>query len=350
MTQPLPPYSESQGPHRLLVVRLGALGDIVRTLPAVRLLRRTWPAAQIAWAVEEGGFPLVAHHPDVDRAVLLPRRSLSGGRGAGRWSAALAFLRELRSERPELALDFQGSLKSGLVSWLSGARVRAGFRRELVRERSHLFTNVRVPLDPPRVHRVERAAALARGVGAADRPLEIDLGLRGEELEEGRRRARELAAERRPVLVAPFSSRRQAWKRFPAERWCRVLEGLCSDGLRPVIVHGPGEEQDEARRMAGQCGGVPCGPTSVRELAALIASGRLMISGDTGPMHLAWASGVPVVAIYGPTDPVLNAPFGEGHAVLAPDRPTPRGAAEPYPGITAERVLETARSLLPAAH
>jgi ADP-heptose:LPS heptosyltransferase len=348
MTQPPYPFPSDRTPATALVVRLGALGDIVRTLPAVRLLRRSWPGTRICWAVEEGGLPLLEDHPDVDRTILLPRRALAGraGDSGGRLRHLGRFLRSLRRERPELSLDFQGSLKSGLVSRLSGAPVRVGFAPGLVRERSHLFSNVHVPLDPPRVHRVERAAALARACGATDGELEIDLGLREAELEAGRARARELVGEDPPVLVAPFSSSRQSWKRFPADRWCRIVQGLQDDGWRTVIVHGPGREEADAWELADRCGGVPCGPASIRQLAALIAAGRLMVAGDTGPMHMAWAVGLPVVAIYGPTDPVLNAPFGTRHAIVAPPSPAARDADDRYPGIGPEQVLDAARSLL----
>jgi ADP-heptose:LPS heptosyltransferase len=91
---------------------------------------------------------------------------------------------------------------------------------------------------------------------------------------------------------------------------------------------------------------VACGPASIRQLAALIAAGRLMVAGDTGPMHMAWAAGLPVVAIYGPTDPVLNAPFGTGHAIVAPPSPAARNADDRYPGIGPGQVLDAARSLL----
>jgi lipopolysaccharide heptosyltransferase I len=348
MTQPPRPFPADRPPGKVLVVRLGALGDIVRTLPAVRLARSSWPEARIVWVVEEGGLPLLQGHPDVDGTILLPRRTLTGKStdSEGRWTHLRRFLESLRRERPEVSLDFQGSLKSGLVAWLSGAPLRVGFAPELVRERSHLFSNVHVPLDSPRIHRVERAAALVRACGVAGGRLEVELGLREHELAEGRARARELVGDASPVLVAPFSSRRQSWKRFPSDRWCRIVEGLRADGWPIVIVHGPDQEEEEARRLGDRCGGAPCGPASIRELASLIAAGRLMVAGDTGPMHLAWAAGLPVVAIYGPTDPVLNAPFGTGHAIVAPPRPTARDAEDRYPGVDPERVLDAARGLL----
>ncbi|RMG42436.1 MAG: lipopolysaccharide heptosyltransferase family protein [Acidobacteria bacterium] len=335
---------------KILVSRLGALGDVVRTLPAVRLLRRTWPSARIGWVVEPPAAPLVAGHPDVDETIVFPRAEIAAAARRGPVAFCRAVRRvvsELRGFRPDLALDFQSSVKSGLCCLLSGAPSRVGFGRGADREASRLFATLRVPLEQPRINRVYRAVALARAAGALGGPLEIDLGLTEEELAEGRRRLDRLANGRRAVLIAPFSSRRQAWKRYPLRRWCEIARGLRDSGATPVVVAGPGEE-DEARSLVARAGpgvALPLG-LPLRALAALIAAGDLMIAGDTGPMHLAWAAGVPVIALFGPTDPVLNAPLGEGHVVLAPERPTERDAVDRFPSIDANRVLEHARRVL----
>lgn len=346
------PFSPAHAPRRVLVVRLGAIGDVIRTLPAVRLVRRTWPGAEISWAVEEGAAPLLEGHPDLDRIVLLRRRSIEGGLARlspAAWAALRSFLADLRAQRPDLSLDFQGSLKSGLVARLSGAPVRVGFVRSLVRERSHLFANVRVDLPEPRIPRWERAATLARAAGAADGPLEIDLGLSEAERAGARDLASRLAGSHAPIFVAPFSSRRQAWKRYPMVHWRRIVEGIASPETPVVVVHGPGDEEREARDLVQEIDqAVPCGPLSIRALAALISTGRLMIAGDTGPMHMAWAVGVPVVALYGPTDPVLNAPLGDGHALVAPPRQASRTAEDRFEGVEPAVVLERARGLLQA--
>jgi heptosyltransferase-1 len=118
---------------------------------------------------------------------------------------------------------------------------------------------------------------------------------------------------------------------------------LAEAGGAVLILAGPGEEP-AARQLAASAGvGVAavCAPP-LRVLAAVIAACELFVGGDTGPMHLAWAVGAPVVAIYGPTDPALNAPFGEGHCVLAPQRPTRRDDPDPFPGITPQLILNHA--------
>ncbi|MCU0223202.1 MAG: glycosyltransferase family 9 protein [Acidobacteria bacterium] len=352
MTPPSP-FGADIAPDRLLVVRLGAVGDVVRTLPAVRLLRRSWPAARIAWAVEPGAAPLVTGHPDVDEVHVLERRALEGAA----WRRPLAaagtlrrFAGTLARFAPALALDFQSSFKSGLVARASRAPVRFGFDTPQDREGSHRFATHRVLLPEPRVSRVLRAAALARAAGAADGPLVADLALSPEDREAARAERARIAAGARLVAIAPFSSLRQAWKRYPAERWTAIASGLAGRGFAVAVVAGPGE-QEAARALGEAAGGrvVPTAPLPLKPLAALLGGAELVISGDTGPMHLAWAAGAPVVAIYGPTDPVLNAPWGDGHGILAPPRPTDRRDADKFPGLGPDLVLEHALARLAAA-
>ncbi len=348
----VPPFRSDSPPARLLAVRLGAVGDVVRTLPAVRLLRRTWGAARIAWVIEPGAAPLVAGHPDVDEVIVLERRALER-RAWLHPGAALGTLRRFRgalsSFSPALSLDFQSSLKSGLVARLSGAAVRVGFDAPQDREGSHHFANHRVLLPEPRISRVLRAAALARAAGAENGPLIADLALSADDHRAaGQERAR-LAGAARLVAIVPFSSRRQAWKRYPAERWAAIARGLARRGFVVAIVGGPAELDDaNALAAAAGAGVTPAAPLPLKPLAALLGQADLVIAGDTGPMHLAWAAGATVVALYGPTDPVLNAPWGDDHIILAPDRPSSRDDADKFPGIGPDLVLEHALACLAA--
>ncbi|MDH3285835.1 MAG: glycosyltransferase family 9 protein, partial [Acidobacteriota bacterium] len=245
------------------------------------------------------------------------------------------------------SVDFQGSFKSGVVARLSGAARRVGFDRPHCREWSHVFANVRICLKEDRIHRVERAARLACAAGAADGPLEASLALSAAERSAGRGLVERLVARRPSVSLAPFSSPRQSWKRYPLECWAEVARGLAEGGAGVVVLGGPGEEEAsrEVCQRAG-AGAAPSGPIGLRELASLIAATDLFVGGDTGPMHIAWSCGVPVIAVYGPTDPVINAPFGPGHVILAPEAPTGRHDADPFPGISPDSILSTARRRL----
>jgi len=258
-----------------------------------------------------------------------------------------AFARKLRTFAPDLAIDFQGCFKSGVASALSRAEVRASFEGPFVRERSHLFANYCVPLCSSKPHRVLRAITLAPSVGSIAGEPPADLGLTPEELQHGRAALTRVTNSQDVVALAPFSSSRQAWKRYPFDRWVEIARGLGADGHSVLVVAGPGE-QDEARELCRQAGPhvAALDDVPLRDLAAILSSCRLLIGGDTGPMHMAWGVGTPVVALYGPTEPVLNAPYGAGHVSLAPPKRTGRNDVDKFPGITAQRVLDNALALL----
>ena len=337
-------------PGRVLVVRLGAVGDVVRTLPAVRLVKNTWPGVTVGWAVEELSAPLLEGHPDIDRILLLPRRALArAAKGASPAALRLAggFRREVKGFGADLTLDFQSSFKSGLVAWLSRAPRRFGFDKPFDREHSHLFANRRVRPRSLRQHRVQRAVDLALAAGAHHGPLIADLALTSGELDEGRSRFAALSPRPTTVTLAPFSSRRQSWKRYPLEAWAETIRRLADEGIGTLVLGGPGE-REEAEALGRAAPGATTLSTDLplRRLSSLIAAAPALIGGDTGPMHLAWAVGCRVVAIYGPTDPVLNAPFGEGHRVLAPSEPSRRDDSDRFPGVTPARIVQETREIL----
>jgi heptosyltransferase-1 len=204
----------------------------------------------------------------------------------------------MRAFGPELALDFQGSLKSGLASWLSGARVRMSFERRHVREWSHLFATHRVSLDAADRHRVRRALALARAAGAGEGEPVVDLAL----TEEERARARERASRWRGsgaslVALAPFTSRLQAWKRYPLERWSEIARALATRGMTVIVIAGPGEEREGHALAAASGPGVSvCEGLGLRDLTTLLGAARSSSAVTRGPMHMAWAVGTRVVA------------------------------------------------------
>ena len=328
---------------RVLIIRLGAVGDVVRTLPALRMLRASFPGARLSWIVEDLAHALLEGHPDLDEVIRLPRRDL---RDAARrpWRLprlAAALARDLRGRRFDAVLDFQGSLKSALVARLSGAPRRIGFGFGHGREMSFLLLTERLSPRRRRLNRVERNLLLAEAVGAAAEVVTLVLPEAPGEGERAQAILRDLRPDGAPiVLLSPGASRRQAYKKWPAERYGRLAALLRSDpGAAPLVAWGPGEE-DLARRVAQASGGAAAvlPATGLRLLAAILRRSDLFVGADTGPMHLAWAVGCPVVALFGPTDPALNAPFGPGHSVLR------RGAT--MDALTIEEVAAAARDAL----
>lgn len=306
---------------RLLIVRLGAVGDVIRTLPAVSLLKDAYPRARLSWIVEDLSWDLLQGHPDLSEVLRLPRRTLRDA--AVRPWRLPGLLREitatLRARRFDVAVDFQGSLKSALLARLSGAPRRAGFARGHGRELSWRLMTETVEPPTTRLNRVERNLLLAESLGARSDTVHVRLFERPGEADA----AEALLSGRVPagapsVVLSPGTSGRQAWKRWPEARFGVLASALRRDcGAVPLIAWGPGEEP-LARAVVAASGGaaVLLPPVDLRLLAALLRRVTLFVGADTGPMHLAWAVGCPVLALFGPTDPALNAPIGTGHVVL----------------------------------
>jgi len=183
---------------------------------------------------------------------------------------------------------------------------------------SFLFTNEWVTLSAPRLNRVDRNLEAVAALGVAQGPTSALLPERPGEAAEAEAMLAAVAPARPRVLISPGVSRRQAFKAWPAERYAalaRRLDGRA--GLRPIVVWGPGEEALARAVVAGAAGAaILAPPTRLRTLAALLRRADLFVGADTGPMHLAWIVGCRVVALFGPTDPRLNAPRGPGHVVL----------------------------------
>ncbi|HEU4400867.1 MAG TPA: glycosyltransferase family 9 protein [Candidatus Polarisedimenticolia bacterium] len=306
---------------RVLLIRLGAVGDVLRTLPALHLIRRTFPATHLAWIVEDLSRDLLEGHPEIDELIRFPVRELRAvtARPTRLWAGLASLSRSLRARQFSVAVDFQGSFKSGLVACLSGAPRRLGFAAGHCREMSFLLSNQHVRPPSRTLNRVEKNLLLADHLGAVGDEV---TALLPEREEDGRRAdaiLRELVPRGRAVvLLSPGTSRRQRHKRWPAEYFAR-LASLMRESLDTLslVVWGPGEEGTAQAVVVGSGGAaLMAPPTDLRTLAALLRRSRLFVGADTGPMHLAWLVGCPVVALFGPTDPRLNSPLGPEHVVL----------------------------------
>lgn len=308
---------------RILIVKLSALGDVIHTLPALTTLRRHAPTAVIRWLVEDAAADLLENHPALDQRLVLPRRELRRLRQEKRWfemaRTLLRFRRELRAESYEWVIDFQGLAKSAV--WVAAARSprKAGFDRGLPRnEGAWLTLHQRVMPPAADVHALERNLILLEGLGFPRLPIRYDLPITPE-LES---RARTLLEE---TGVAPG----QTWiavnpvTRWPTKDWhpegfAQVIRGLDKSGIVAVFTGGPGDKPaiDAVERSLGRPVPRLDGRTRILELAALFRIAPLVLTTDTGPMHLAAAVGARVVALFGPTAPWRTGPYGPGHEVL----------------------------------
>jgi lipopolysaccharide heptosyltransferase I len=288
---------------RLLVVRLGSLGDLVHTLPAVSAIHRTFPSLEIDWLVDAPHREFLSLVPVLASVIVLRDRA------AGAWLAARS---ELRARQYDVAVDFQGLLKSAALARLSGARRVIGFTRRSAREgMAAPFYSERVDAETGQ-HVIDKNLALAGALGASTDTLEFPLA-------ESRSAAADAvrAGLDRYALINPGA----AWpnKRWPTAAFVRVAERLREKyGLESVVLWGPGERA-LAEEIAGASGGAAraAPETTIRDLVEISRRARIIVSGDTGPLHIAAAVGVPAVGVFGPTNPRRNGPWRKDDVTIS---------------------------------
>jgi lipopolysaccharide heptosyltransferase I len=333
--------------RRILIVRLGAVGDVVRTLPLLHALRRAQRDAFIGWLVEEASAPLLREMEALDVVHVLERRSLSAALARPHRLPAAArslhgLVTALRGERYDIALEVHGTLKAALAARLARTRVE-GFGPGGSKESAHLLHDVSHPFPALPMTRVERALFLGASAGM----LGDDPRLQGEGVDFGLRfdasrvsRATAFAQGRRPlVLLFPFASASGRRKRWPLERHVELGTRLAAEGSRVVMAWGSRREREEAEAALLGARGVELAPaTDLVELTELLRECDVLVTGDTGPMHLAAAVGTPVVALFGPSDPLVNHPWEDAenrrHAVIV---------RRPLSGLPVEEVIPHVR-------
>ncbi|MFO0972783.1 MAG: lipopolysaccharide heptosyltransferase II [Phycisphaerae bacterium] len=309
--------------RRILLIKPSSAGDLLHALPALRALRRRFPQAHLAWLVNAPLAELIAHDPALDEVIAFDRR-----RYGRLWrSPAVAtdfarFARDLRRRRFDLVVDLQGLIRSGLLALFSGAAVRIGFRA--AREFGWIGYTHRVRPPVGARHAVDRNAALIAELGAA--PTAADLALSPSEA--ARAAAGDLLADAGVAPDEPFVALAPAtrWetKNWPAERFAALAREVHARlGLRSVLIGSPDERPilDAVHRGAGDAAVDLAGRTPLTTLPAVIERARLVVCGDSLPMHLAAALARPLVAIFGPTNPDWTGPYGRLRDVLRDDVP-----------------------------
>ena len=290
--------SEVAGGAAFLIVRLGALGDIVHAIPAAGALRAAYPSARIDWLVDARHREMVDLVTCVDRVVVVERPTIAG------WIRAT---RELRYATYSAALDFQGLMKSAILARASGAAKVLGFSIWHLREkgaRSFYTDSVEVAAgEGGELHVIHKNLRLLRGLGITEPSVTFPL--------------RSVPSAARDAIVtqaagAPFAilNPGAAWpnKRWSPERFGELASFLREvRGLVPFVLWGPGEESMARSVVAASSGAALLAPaTGLTDLVEICRAASLLVSGDTGPLHIAAAVGTPIVSIFGPTDPDRN--------------------------------------------
>jgi heptosyltransferase-1 len=306
--------------RRILIARIGAMGDVLHALPAVAALRKHLPAAHIGWAIEPRWASLLAAStpqgkPLMDRIHHVPVREWkSSPLNFATPLSILALRRELRAEKYDLVVDLQGTIRSSLIGRLAGAKLFAGSAapRETP---ARIFYTQKIKTQQP--HVVEQACEI---LGAATdlhlTPVEPVLA-RDEAVEawcDAEFAALPESARSRVVVLSAGGG----WgaKCWPPERYGAVAAALHEKGYTVLVASAPMEADLAHRVVEASAGGAQSVVCNLPQLTALLRRAALCIAGDTGPLHLAAAAGTPVLGIYGPTDPARNGPFTSKKRVL----------------------------------
>lgn len=294
-------------PKKILIILHGSIGDVARAVPLANLVRRAYPKATLAWAVEPLAFPLVEDLPAVDEVILFDRNHW--------WKSIFPFLRRIRSERFDLVLDLQRHLKSGLISWWSQAPIRLGFHKRDAKELNWLFNNRHIPATDGETSKLFHYLKFAELLEIEPAPIEWGFRLRLEEQE----RVDGLLQKTGGSFAVFFIG--SSWE---SKQWLPNLTAQCAAeiqkrfGLEIVLLGGKEDigfadevESFQLLRVT-RC----VGQTSLRESIGIIARARVAIGPDTGLMHLSAAVGTPVVSLWGATSPARTGPYGNEDFVI----------------------------------
>ncbi len=304
---------------KILVLRLSAVGDVIRTLPAVQTLKAHL-SSSITWMVEEPSETLLESQPEIDEVILFPRRRWSEGmrsvRKIGRTLIEMArFTLTLRRKKFDVVLDFHGILKSGILSFISGASRRIGFERRSSKEGNFIFSNIKVRLSEDRISRYQRNFALLRGMGLEikDYHYQFHIPLEDRKYIESFFNQFSTLSGKPVIGIHPGSSPKTLYKRWMPDRYARLADKLIRELKATVLfTWGPGELEGvkEIQRKMKESSILGPYTESLTQLGEIYRHCDLYVGGDTGPTHIASLMGVPVVVIFGPTDPIVNEPLG----------------------------------------
>jgi heptosyltransferase I len=348
----------------ILIVKLSAIGDVVHTLPSLTALRRLYPQAHITWVVEAAAADLITGHPALDR-VLVSRRKywqedLKKGYFRKNIKEIRSFVAALRERHYDLVIDFHGLFKSAVLVWLSGGTRKLGF--DSLQEGSGLFYTEKIPEDLEK-HAVDRyldfpAYLETQGGELPEDAHAPEFLIPGDDYHP--RKIEALLSKSHLDSAAPFVAINPValWdtKLWRKDNFALLADRIAEELHIPVVITGSAWEKPYAEGIMKKVKTAKVvdltGQTTLKDLACLYRQAALVVTTDSGPMHIAAAVGTSVVALFGPTDPRRTGPYGSGHTVIRKALPcspcfrkecTTRECME---GITVAEVWEGVREKL----
>jgi 3-deoxy-D-manno-octulosonic-acid transferase/heptosyltransferase-1 len=306
----------------ILIVKLSAIGDVIHTLPSLSALRQLYPDAHITWVVEEAAANLVRNHPYLDAVLVSRRKSWNKDLLNGQFRRPLeeirSFIKTLRKRPYDLVIDFHGLFKSSIIVFLSGGKRKLGYNS--LQELSGLFLNEKITEDLNK-HAVERYLDFPRYLGAKINSARFILPLN----KETETRSKSILdkynlEDKKFIAINPVAY----WetKLWSNENFAHLAD-LINDKLQMKVVF-TGSEKEPIEKITSLMtteGINSGGETTLLELASLYKKARIVITTDSGPMHLAAAVEIPVISLFGPTDPARTGPYGAGHTIIRAELP-----------------------------
>jgi 3-deoxy-D-manno-octulosonic-acid transferase/heptosyltransferase-1 len=302
----------------ILIVKLSAIGDVIHTLPSLAALRRLYPEANITWVVEDASSDLISGHPYLDKVIVSHRKEWVRDMKRGLVSKPIreirAFIDDLRRQSYDLVIDFHGLIKSAAIVLLSSGKRKLGY--DSMHELSGLFLNEKIPEDM-RKHAVDRYLDFLRYLGSDAKEPEflIPIGEENNSRVEALLQRNKIDKKDSFVAVSPVA----LWdtKLWADEKFAALCDRVSEELKVSVVFTGSERGKLEQIQSLMKTPSVNLGgETTLRDLAYLYQRSALLITTDSGPMHIAAAVGTPVIALFGPTDPLRTGPYGKGHLVI----------------------------------
>ncbi len=332
-------------PRRILIIKPSALGDIILALPALSALKRSFPGARISWLVRPEFAPLITGHPFISDIILFDRKQLSKW-----WCSPDSFkslrllVKQLRAGKFDLVFDFQGLFRTGFFSWVTGSKKRFGMAG--ARELAHLFYTDKILQEASNIHLVDYYLKMVAVAGAKQWEAEFKLPEDAGATEKIDKLLKSQGVNAKYAVIVPGAA--QPNKCWPIERFAELAGKIGERFGLSIVATGSQGEREYIETLGKRVINL-AGKTSVRELIPLMKKASLVVSNDTGPGHIAVALGVPIVMIFGPTNPARVCPYKRPECVVAID-PNERGmkadSCDPrhdITHITVEQVFETVR-------
>ena len=347
----------------ILIVKLSAIGDVVHTLPSLAALRRFYPQAHITWVIEEAAADLIEGHPYLDRVLVSRRKHWQQDLKKGCFNKNIReiifFVNALRDRSYDLVIDFHGLFKSAVLVWLSGGARKLGF--DSMQEGSGLFYTEKIPEDMGK-HAVDRYLDFPAYMGAKSGEA---YGVNTPEFlipadDRNIQKVSALLSKSHLDIDEPFVAINPValWdtKLWREDRFAMLADRIAGELNIPVVITGSALEKPYAESIIKEVKTAKVvdltGQTTLKDLASLYRRAAVVVTTDSGPMHIAAAVGTPVVALFGPTDPRRTGPYGFGHTVIRKTLPCSPcflkqcRTRECMEGITVEEVLEVVKEKL----